>query len=486
MIILTLENQHGKLGGNVSPALEDEISHICSYWVQNAEKSDLYKKRRWDGYKKLYNRQKKTFPMGLLEYIIETLEKHNIKYKIEDNRSQSIAGGLDIHLKEDVKIRDYQIDAIETGIMKGRCVLQIATGGGKTVIASGIIDRLKSNTLFIVHTKDLMYQTIDSFNDFLDHDDLVGQLGDGVIDVKPITVCTVQTLSKVLGLKFEKMVNDDSNFKEKKISDIKEARAAVSKMEVVIWDEVHRVACDMAYNVSEKLTNPLIRIGLSASAWRDDGADIMIEAALGRKAYYLSASDLIERGFLTQPIIKMQYMKPQGYNSYGDDRKYDTIYKEEITDNQKRNELIADTFVDLVGMGIPTMILVQHIKHGRELKRLIEDRWDKITFLSGSDLSEVRNSTISQMKEGMMGLIATTIADEGLDIKRLGGLILAGGGKSSTRALQRVGRVLRPYEGKDNAIVIDFFDDIKYLNNHANKRMEIYKSEKNFIVLKTQ
>jgi superfamily II DNA or RNA helicase len=90
------------------------------------------------------------------------------------------------------------------------------------------------------------------------------------------------------------------------------------------------------------------------------------------------------------------------------------------------------------------------------------------------------------MREGeIQGLIASTIADEGLDIKRLAGLILAGGGKSSTRALQRVGRTLRTFEGKTHAIVVDMADESKYLRVHSSKRKEIYLTEPEFVILET-
>ena len=107
-----------------------------------------------------------------------------------------------------------------------------------------------------------------------------------------------------------------------------------------------------------------------------------------------------------------------------------------------------------------------------------------VDFLSGRDYTDVRVGTINDMREGKIDLlIASTIADEGLDIKRLTAVILAGGGKSSTRALQRIGRVLRPYEGKTQAYVVDFNDQSKYLKEHSEKRKKIYQTENKFTLL---
>lgn len=486
-IQVTLDNQHGKIKGNLPPHVADRISLECSFKIPGAEHSELYRKRRWDGRKKLYNRGTGIFPMGLWSRIRDILEEEGIEYQLVDCREDRCKTSIDVHYGNQVKLRPYQEQAINSAISNMRSILQVATGGGKTVIASGLIDRLKCHTLFLVHTKDLLYQAKNSFTEFLEGDHAtIGQIGDGIIDIQPITIATTQTMSRLLGVKFEKDKFDESDFTEKETKadtkTKKEFRAWVNTVDLLIWDEVHRVACDMAFNVSEKLTSPIYRVGLSASPWRDDGADIMIEASMGRVATKISASDLIDQDYLVPPIIKMHHIKAS-VPWYEDTRSYDTIYRQEVVENAHRNQVIADYAEQFMSLGMPTLVLVTQIKHGRILKELISEQFDPIVFLSGKDLSTVRNQTIREMNEDRMGLIATTIADEGLDIKRLAGLILAGGGKSSTRALQRIGRVLRTYTGKTHALVVDFYDEAKYLRDHAEKRMEIYRTEPRFTIL---
>ena len=75
---------------------------------------------------------------------------------------------------------------------------------------------------------------------------------------------------------------------------------------------------------------------------------------------------------------------------------------------------------------------------------------------------------------------AIILFDEGIDCKPLDTIILAGSGKSATRALQRIGRILRPYPGKKDAIAIDFMDHAKYMLAHSKKRRKMYKSEEEF------
>ena len=111
-------------------------------------------------------------------------------------------------------------------------------------------------------------------------------------------------------------------------------------------------------------------------------------------------------------------------------------------------------------------------------------RISSVEFLSGKDNALRRAAVIKGVKEGFVKiLIGSTIADEGLDIPNLDVLILLNGGKSSTRAFQRIGRVLRLYknpetgEEKERAIVFDFQDYTPMLRRHSRRREQLYRTE---------
>lgn len=478
MITLILNNSQGKLEGKIPQSLLDKISEDCSFKIKGAEHSPTYKNGYWDGYKRLFNRQTKSFPIGLYDRVKRLLDHSELEYQEKDRRVSPSLGTIDI-ATSGLLIRQYQEEATEKALERQRGIIQVATGGGKTIIASNIIARLGTKTLFMVHTKDLLYQAKQSFEEVLGMN--IGQVGDGIIDIQPVTVATMQTIFKALGKEYKETDEDVSRETDIKFEggNIYEINKMLSETQLVIWDEVHRIACDMAMGVSDSITNASYRIGLSASPWRDDGADLMIEASTGSVIYKVSASNLINQGFLVPPIIKMEKIPPVQHVGT-----YDQLYKANIVDNQYRNERILFHVEQLMEQGIPTLILVKHIRHGKILQKLIRERFGPVDFLSGRDYTHVRNQTIEDLRIGNKDLlIASTIADEGLDIKRLGAVILAGSGKSSTRALQRVGRAIRPYEGKSHAIVIDFIDECSYLREHAERRKQIYKQEQEFIIL---
>jgi superfamily II DNA or RNA helicase len=80
-------------------------------------------------------------------------------------------------------------------------------------------------------------------------------------------------------------------------------------------------------------------------------------------------------------------------------------------------------------------------------------------------------------------LVASKIFDQGIDIPELNSLVLAGSGKSSARALQRIGRVIRKGKDKKDAIVVDFYDQCKYLREHSKARKNIYMTEPGFKII---
>jgi len=119
------------------------------------------------------------------------------------------------------------------------------------------------------------------------------------------------------------------------------------------------------------------------------------------------------------------------------------------------------------------LILVERLEHGETLAAGLG-----VKFLSGSTPGYERNLAWQTMRDGGADcLVASVIADEGLDIPNIKWLILAGGGRAAHRQIQRIGRGLRRIEGKDRLRVFDFDDRGFYLGRHARARRRTYDKE---------
>ena len=486
MITIRTTPSVSQIVARLPPEVSMEIRKACSYHQPGSEFSKLAKKRDkdgnlvWDGLTSLYNRSTRKFPTGLLFRVISVFEECGLEYRLENMGESTVEHSF--RLREEIHLRDYQQASIEDCVRRKRCMVKVATGGGKTVIAGGIIARVGRQTLFLVHTKDLLAQAIDMFTEMFGGG--VGQIGDGVVDLQPVTVATIQTLSRVVGSKYRSGDEDDT------WTDSETRVTAVTKVRILQWlravglvfmDECHRVAAPTAVEVVSSAANAPYRFGLSASPWRDDGADIVLEGVFGDVGPVVNATDLIEMGFLVQPVIRMLPVPPEIF-----ERKtsYERVYSEYVVENDVRNAMGVRAAVSMVNRGRPTLVLVRRLSHGADIARsLTRQLGFDVPFLSGTDDSLVRKQALDDIREERLGcLVASTIADEGLDVKPLSGLVLLGGGKSSTRALQRVGRVLRPWQGKKNAEVVDFNDQAMYLGKHSIERERIYSSEPRFIV----
>lgn len=266
----------------------------------------------------------------------------------------------------------------------------------------------------------------------------------------------------------------------------------------VIVSNCHHIPAATMRDTAIKAENAYYRIGVSATPWRDAGDDLYIEAIVSKRnpEHAITASYLIERGYLVPATI---YNVPIKQTFKG--RNYHKIVNQAIVDNEYRNNIIVKIAKKMLDVrNATTLILVQRVEHGDKLKEklhkvipeekftvYIEDpkkgvevpiRVSNVEFLSGRDDSLRRAAVIKATKEKKVKvLIGSTIADEGLDIPSLDTLILAGGGKSSTRAFQRIGRVLRLFDGKDKGIVFDFEDYTPMLRRHAQVRRKLYKTE---------
>ncbi len=448
------------------------IDEVTSFWIQGAEYNPKYAKGTWDGRRHLFNKRDHTFPTGLLPRLIARFKKNEYTYHLIDDRpipkpSLKIAA-------PSLPLREYQETVIKKALEYRRGILEMATGSGKTLVAASLISKLKLPTVFFVHTRELLYQTKEYFETHLGCP--IGQIGDGKIQIEPITVATIQTVVRALGEKYQFFDEEDQD----DLTQVDTARDDIVKLiesaPVVFFDECHHLPADTCYTVAMKTSNAYYRYGLSATPYRADHQDLLIESALGPKIIKINASVLIDQKYLVPPRIK--YFNVQSLQNLGN-KDYATVYQQHIVQNPHRNKQITHIVQGMVQEGRTVLILVQQVKHGLELYRLIEGS----EFIQGNDSTLKRNKVLKRFKsKELKVLIATTLADEGLDVPTLGCVILAGGGKSETRALQRVGRALRPIEEKTEAIIIDFIDEAPYLKEHSMQRLQIFKTEPRFTI----
>lgn len=488
MITIEINNVYGKIIDHLTIDQLTIIQQECQFKVEGADfKQYAFRTKRrggfeWDGYKKLFNIQTRRFPIGLLDRVVNLFEKNGVQVNIINKRK--IDRDFYYYDHDPSFLRNYQHECVLQSVIHGNGIVKVATGGGKTVIAGCTIGALGKKSIFIVHTRDLLYQAKESFQRLFP-DENIGQIGDGVIDYQDITVATMQTLAILGGVETgSNSYDEESSNDEQKIEADdrrrKEFAAYAKAVQCVMMDEVQIVCSQTAYAVRFLFEYANYAFGYSASPWRDDGSDLMIEGAFGKRIIDITASFLIKQGYLIKPIIEIH---DTCYDTSNQPTKYVEVYKKFIVENIARNMQVVNDAISEYNNGKNTLILVTQIKHGEELQNIMSAMGVPVSFISGKSGMKRRKQAIQDMRDGKIQiLIATTIADVGLDIPRLESLIEAGAGKSSVTALQRLGRIMRLFDGKSSCKFITYDDHVRYLSEHIKRKIEIWSTEEEFII----
>lgn len=239
----------------------------------------------------------------------------------------------------------------------------------------------------------------------------------------------------------------------------------------IIVDEAHRVPCKTFKEIVEH-TASKYRFGLTATPKRRDGLESILYYVMGPVIYRITERDLLERGEIMIPkIIRVstpfQATKREPYHSL----------IEEMIKNRSRNQCILEVLMKTIKRGDTALILSSRVEHCKVLKRLLDKASSlRTAVLTGETPKRERKEIIEKTKEREIELvIATKIADEGLDMPHLNRLYLVTPFKSKTKIKQQLGRVMRISKDKKEALVFDFVDqEIPLLRRQFSIRGLVY------------
>jgi len=463
---LHIFGNHIKIEGPITKLLDIGLTKKFSYELKNAyfmKKANPHARTTIEFWK-LQNR---SLPIGFMKGLVKTLtdyakfKKMEFAIDIEDHR---IFDETKIEMPDkfinNIKLRDYQLEAADKFLREKIALFELATGSGKTEIAIELIRRLGVRTLFIVDRKELLIQTKKRIENSLGIE--VGQLGSGIDNIKDITVATVQTINK----------------------NINKHESYLRSIRFCILDEAHKVAAKSYFKISQQLTNTEYRLLMSGTAFRDDGNDMMIHAIGGDITHSLNSQTLIEKGWLMKPQIKFykNYMPKDVIKRFEEQAKeglinetpnYSNYYNVFITTNQYRNELIKKIIEENKGKKI--LMLVKLVEHGNSL----EDDIEGSKYLHGSTGKKEREEIFEEFTKGALNVLISTISifAEGIDIPQLDMVINVSANKGEVKSIQVLGRVLRKMEGKTNAQYIDFIDETKFFRLASLARKKAFYKE---------
>ena len=367
----------------------------------------------------------------------------------------------------DVPLYDYQQKAVEEVYWKQYGILQSAAGSGKTQMGIALIAKLGKRALWLTHTKDLLTQSKQRAEQYMDPS-LLGTITEGKVNIgKGITFATVQTMCNL----------DLAQYKH--------------FWDVIIVDECHRVAgTPTAVSQFSKVLNSLAarhKYGLSATVHRSDGLIEATFALLGDVIYTVPteavADKIMKVGIFPAPTgvgISRECLNTDGTLNYAKLIGY-------LTESEERNQLIVESIT--VDRDKPGLILSDRLGHLETLMSMLPaDMQADAVMVSGKMTTKKgkaeREQAIEDMRSGAKKYLFATysLAKEGLDIPCLERLYMATPQKDYAVITQAIGRIARTSPGKADPICYDFVDDIQYLAKAYKKRCTTYRKNGAYFV----
>lgn len=460
---------------SISKEIEELLIDELSYIDKNIEMSNRVNSKYYRNPKKiLYDKKKKRFLTGLLRKVITLLEKNNIEYNIEDKTNY--IKELDIDLKTfepypGYNLWSHQILCIEHILENNRCIVQMPTGAGKSLSLATLIKHYPTANVIVTSPSTSItksnQKTIETIIG-----EKIGIAGGGKRDYQRVTSCNVDTLYR----------------------DVQKNSKLLDHIDILIVDECHTLGNTKKNKlVYENVNNAFMKVGMSATAWRESGDDLYTEGCLGPKSFEIKEEDLQDKGILVnfdfysiitkdKKIKYPNYLGNGNYDTHNNKPNRDDVYYEMIVNNTERNNSIVEICKEYYKKGCPNgpaLILSESIEHSEllhnNLIKFLKDG-EEVEYVKGSDNNKKRLDVIERLSnKELKFVVSTRIFNVGVNFPALGLLIIASGGNASSRIIQQLGRVVRSSTGKEKAIVVDFKDLEKYYlyYNYLNRKKAV-------------
>ncbi|KAI9760398.1 MAG: hypothetical protein M4579_001694 [Chaenotheca gracillima] len=350
-----------------------------------------------------------------------------------------------------VRLREYQEECIQSVLSyldKGhkRLGVSLATGSGKTVIFTQLIDRIRprsdhaDQTLILVHRRELVEQAARHCTNAYPTKRIEIEMGNlhasGTAD---ITVASVQSIRS--GDRMSKF--DPERFK------------------LVLVDEAHHIVAPGYMETLDHFgllgfteSSPAL-VGVSATFSRFDG--LKLGAAIDHIVYHKDYVDMIGDNWLSKVIFttvqsKADLSKVKSASS-GDFRQ---VELSNAINTDKTNDITVRAWLARAKDRKSTLVFCVDLAHVAGLTHAFRKHGIDAHFITGETAKMTRSETLEAFKKGEFPVLLNCgVFTEGTDIPNIDCVLLARPTKSRNLLVQMIGRGMRLHPGKENCHIID-------------------------------
>lgn len=312
-------------------------------------------------------------------------------------------------------------------------LLQLPTGGGKTVIASVMFEgamRKQKISWFIVHRRELVQQAALTF---MQHGVPVGVVSAGypMRPDAPVQICAIQSLAKRM--------------------------SRLPRPHFIGWDECHHLAARSWMQIHEQQSQA-IHVGFTATPHRLDGSGLRpyFEAMVqGPSTAWLIANGFLcpFRYYAPSRVVLDQVATQMG--DYHRGQASAAMDKPSITGDAVSHYLEA-------APGRRAVVFACKVEHSRHIVESFVAAGVRAVHVDGETPTPERDQAIADFREGRIQVLSNVeLFGEGFDLPALEVAILLRPTKSLALFLQQVGRALRTCPGKQDAVILDHASNVQ-------------------------
>jgi DNA repair protein RadD len=313
-----------------------------------------------------------------------------------------------------------------------RVIIVAPTGAGKTIIGASIINKYaagRKGVLVLAHRREIIAQTSQKLHA---HGVAHGIIQAGVTPrpLEDVQVASIQTL-------WTRAMHT--------------GRMVLPPAELLVIDECHHAPARTYRKIIDAYPNAVI-LGLTATPCRGDGRGLggIFETIIECP----QVADLISQGHL----VKTRVYAPAGPDLKGVRIQAGDYAESQLADRMDRPKLIGDiiTHWHKYGERRKTVCFAVNVKHSIHLRDEFIASGVKAEHIDGSTPKPERDASLARLASGEIELITNCmVLTEGWDMPEVACCILARPTKKMGLYRQMIGRVLRPAEGKPDAIILD-------------------------------
>lgn len=360
----------------------------------------------------------------------------NLGLPIEDLAGYQDGALSPVTLLDSLTLRDYQQEAIEAfyhnnSVYGGSGVVTLPCGAGKTIVGLGIMSKLGMKTLIIATNitalrqwkRELLSKTS------LTEDD-IGEYSGQVKDIRPVTIATYNIITS----------------RAKKTDPFKHfALFEAEEWGLIIYDEVHLLPAPI-FHITANI-QARRRLGLTATLVREDNKQGDVFGLIGPRKYDMPWKVLEAQGWIASAKC-IEFLVP--YKSEMDYSDPDVSSRElfrEAACNPRKIDVVRELLEK--HRDVPVLILGMFLEQVRALSKELN-----IAIIEGSTSQKHRDELYSKFQSGEISvLVLSKVGNSSVDLPDAAVAIQVSGTFGSRQEeAQRLGRVLRPKAGSNNAV----------------------------------